>query len=162
MKTQEKPSEYELQAIEFCKKYQLEIKVEFSHNGKYFPSDKDNRDIYNITFIRENQKPYTFTFGQSVFNSKPSQIELDRMQNRHDTIKLISNRKKQIKAPNSYDILACIEKNCPDTFEEWCAEMGANTDSITDKKTYDAVMHQWLNVSKMFNESELDELREIQ
>jgi hypothetical protein len=54
---------YNQQALDFLEKHGVTIKIEFSHNGKYFDDDKDNRDIYNIELKRGNNY-YDFQFGQ--------------------------------------------------------------------------------------------------
>lgn len=41
-------SEYDIQANEFLKKTNTEIKIVFKENAKYFHDDKETRDIYII------------------------------------------------------------------------------------------------------------------
>ena len=44
-----KTTDYEQSAIDFLKSTNTEFKAEFLRNGKYFPDDKEERDIYKIT-----------------------------------------------------------------------------------------------------------------
>lgn len=65
------------------------------------------------------------------------------------------------KYPTAYDVLACITKNDPGTFEDFCSEFGYDTDSISASKTYEAVVKEWLKVSRFFTPTELEALQEV-
>ena len=78
--------------------------------GKHFLDDKDERDIYRITLKRGKIK-YSFNFGQSINSSRYPKIK-----------------------PSVYDIFACLQKYDPETFEDFCAEFGYDTDSKKPKQ----------------------------
>ena len=59
---------YENQAADFLRKTGATMKINFSHNGKHFAEDKQNRDIYKITISKGNQF-YSFNLGQSIAKS---------------------------------------------------------------------------------------------
>lgn len=67
---------------------------------------------------------------------------------------------KKIK-PNSYDILACLTKYDPESFENFCSEYGYDNDKISHKKIYNAVAKEFINVCKIWNDEEIEKLREI-
>lgn len=168
-------TEYIKQAIEFLNKTNSQLSIEFSHNGKHFDDDKSNRDIYNVTLSR-GQRSYKFKFGQSIMNSQYYQDRVIKGRtyttdgkartgnysindlNKYDLyMKLIKGTK-----PSEYDILSCLTTYDPDTFENFCSEFGYDTDSKKAEKTYNAVKDEFMNLCALFNDSELDLLREIQ
>lgn len=64
--------------------------------------------------------------------------------------------------PSNYSILACLTKYNPCTLENFCNEFGYDEDSKTAEKIYNAVCKEWLNVCLIWNDDELELLREIQ
>ena len=96
---------------------------------------KDNfRHIFPCKLSR-NGKSYSFKFGQSIAaGAEP---------------------------PTMYDVLACITKYDPNSFENFCSEFGYDTDSRTAEKTYKAVCREWKGVERLFADI-LEELQEIQ
>jgi hypothetical protein len=165
---------YNQQALDFLEKHGVTIKIEFSHNGKYFDDDKDNRDIYNIELKRGN-KYYAFQFGQSLVNSK-KYVDIQVKEREYTTnggalkggyrvtnIGYLTSYclpKKGI-PPTTYDVLICLTKYNPGTFEDFCGEYGYDTDSISAKKTYEAVRDEYLQLLTLFSEAEMQELQEI-
>jgi hypothetical protein len=76
---------------------------------------------------------------------------------------LIPNDKTTLPVePNNYDILCCLTKYDPGSFENFCSEFGYDTDSKKADKTYLAVVNEWANVCALFNDDEINELSEIQ
>ena len=65
-------------------------------------------------------------------------------------------------APTPYDVLACLTKYPVYDFADFCSEYGYDTDSRKAYKTYKAVKREWENVAILFNDDELEQLREIQ
>lgn len=101
---------------------------------RYFPEDKESRYVFKCKLYRGG-KSYTFTFGQSL--------------------------KDGAEEPTMYDILTCLTKYDPGTFENFCSESGYDTDSRTAERTYKAVCKEWDGVNLLFSDI-LDELQEIQ
>lgn len=132
-------TEYGSQARDWLEATDSTLYVAFSHTGKYFPDDRDNRDVYNVTLSRGNHN-YTFTFGQSLNDSA-------------------AGCRRQ---PSAYSILACMVKYNPGTFENFCGDFGHDTDSRSAEKMYHAVVDQWLQLSGMYPPEQLDDLAEIQ
>ena len=76
--------------------------------------------------------------------------------------KLHIYQKNAIIEPTNYDILTCLTKYDPETFENFCSEFGYDEDSIKALKTYEAVKKESADLQTLFNEEELNELAEIQ
>lgn len=129
---------YEKQGNDFLEKHNASLKAVFSHNGKYFEKDTDYRDVYSIT-ITTPKGDYTFQFGQSVANSD-------------------KNRKE----PTAYDILSCLTKYDPGSFEDFCSDFGYDNDSRSAENTYNAVLDEYKELSRIFTEEQLEEMQEIQ
>lgn len=145
---------YEQQAQAFAQKHSVTLTCTFLKHDKYFPSDTEKRDVYTCTLTRTttNQK-YEFTFGQSIAKNQ-------------DTLgqKLIKpmrslTTKKSI-APTMYDVLSCLTKSDPGTFEDFCSDFGYDTDSRRAMDTYLSVQKEWSGVKRLFADV-LDELQEI-
>lgn len=134
---------YEQLANDFLTKTGTTLTVEFLKNGKHFEDDKENRDIYKCTLTR-GKRSYTFNFGQSIAQS-------------------IKNYCKTVLGtpPTPYDILSCLQKYEVGTFENFCGDFGYDTDSIKALKVYEAVKDEYLNIARLFNEDELEQLQEI-
>ena len=70
-------------------------------------------------------------------------------------------KEKGQKYPRAYDMLACIEKNDPGTFEDFCGDFGYDSDSRKAFDVYLAVQDEARKVSRFFTAEEMEELREI-
>jgi hypothetical protein len=66
------------------------------------------------------------------------------------------------KDPEAYDVIACMEKSDPGTFEDWCADLGYDTDPRKSEKTWRACVNQWLKVRAFFTAEEIEQLQEVQ
>ncbi len=173
-------SDYDQQAEDFLTKTNTTFKAEFKRNDLYFTGDKDKRDIYEIT-LKRGDREFIFEFGESLNNSGfyytkgRQKIELDRKlletKNLGSYIKnkldwsFLNNGKSDIvhipAAPTAYSVLACLTKYDCGTFEDFCSEFGYDSDSRTAEKTYKAVCNEWLNVQRLFNDTEIEILQEI-
>lgn len=125
---------------DFMKKNSVKMTTDFIGHKSHFSGEDEKRNVYKIC-IKRREKQYTFEFGQSIINSE-----------------------KNI-APNAYDILTCLTKSDPGTFEEFCDEYGYDIDSknierIYIERIYKNVKKEWKNVNNLF-EDVLEELQEI-
>jgi len=168
-------STYEITANDFLAKTQTEIRIEFFKHGKHFINDKDERDIYSVSLIRGKRK-YIFNYGQSTYSSTHYQDKNIKERtytlsggNRTGGYKVNNPQflidyciKIKGVQPTAYDILACLTKHDPGTFEEFCSEFGYDEDSRKAEKTYKAVKDEYMNVCSLFSDEELNELQEIQ
>lgn len=128
-------SEYEEQANDFLEEIGATMECKYEGFRKYFPDDKHERDVWTVILAREDGY-LDVTYGQSIANEN--------------------------KKPTAYDVLSCLTKSDPGTFENFCSEFGYDTDSIKANRIYRNVKAEWLDVSDFFTDYELKELREIQ
>ena len=101
----------------------------------HFADDRQPRYVFKVRLIKDG-KQYTFEFGQSIAEG--------------------SNE------PTLYDVLACLSKQDPETFEDFCSEFGYDNDSGTTKKVYKAVCKEFKNMQRLFTSEELELLTIIQ
>lgn len=128
-------SELRDNAKEICKKHGITMKV---GSPKYGPVDWDNdHDHYCFPVtIRKDGKSMRVMFNQSIAQGSTP--------------------------PDEYDIITCITKDDPGSFENFCSDFGYDTDSRSAEKTYKAVKAEWEKMLRVFGEGEcLDDLREI-
>ena len=126
-------NEYEKQALDFAKKYGIKVQI-LGSEYKTKWGEEQRRWVFKCKLSR-NSKSYTFEFGQSIANCN--------------------------KEPSMYDILTCLTKYNPETFDNFCAEFGYDIDSRDSKKTYKAVCDEYKAVERLFSDI-MEELQEIQ
>lgn len=124
---------YIADAEQFLKDTGTKFEAEYLTHENYFDDDEQPRDIYKIT-LKRNGKRFSFKFGQSI-----------------------ANRGEE---PRAYDVLACLTKNDPGTFEDFCGEFGYSTDSRKAEKTYKAVVKEFAGVQRLFGDV-IERLAEI-
>lgn len=129
-------SPYEKQANDLLSEMGVSFTSKFKRHGKYFIGDNDTRDIYACVFARDTDT-LTITFGQSISNSNG------------------------ITPPTAYDVLACLTKSDPGTFENFCSEMGYDSDSRKAEKIYKSVCEEWAKVTQFFTDAEVGQLQNI-
>ncbi len=130
-------NKYETQAVKFLNTHNTNFSIKLLNKSKYFSDDDKERNIYEIT-ISNKKHSFTFTFGQSIIGTEKEET------------------------PSIYDVLACLTKYDPGTFEGFCGEFGYDTDGKRAEKTYNAVTNEWNNVKALFTDAEIEELAEIQ
>jgi len=127
---------------DFCAKYDVKIIKNYVGTKKYFPSDKEIRDVYEIIITRGN-KHFTFPYGDSIVNTE-------------------KNRNSQVrKYPSNYDILACLEKYEYDDIDDFASSLGIEKPSEAIR-LFEVCNKQVRDVANMFSFAELSELRDIQ
>ena len=182
-------TDYDKQATDFLKKTGVTFEAKFLEYGIHFDSDKDKRDIYQIT-LKRGQREFIFNFGQSINASgkyvvgdkiiadplrnagldrfRSEKLAIDAIGKHHYYIMNKQTRELYFKAnpdysePNEYSVLACLAKCDPIDFENFCGEFGYDTDSKRAEKTYKAVRNEYQNVCMLWSDSEIEELQEIQ
>lgn len=137
---------YEKQAFDFLNETRTEFKALFFKHDYHFVDDHDKRDIYQIT-LKRGSRGFNFNFGQSLKASQ--KIGVNGF--------LIAGQ-----VPTAYDVLACLTKCDPGSFEEFCEDYGYDTDSRKAEKVYNAVKNEWLNIQKLWNDAEIEKLADIQ
>jgi len=167
-------SSYEQQAIDFLNQTETVLSVKFIKHGKHFADDKESRDIYECE-LKRGSRSYKFNFGQSLAKSGEFIVKdknprftktFNKKSDAMNYAGKIGNsfnvsKNRDFNAPTSYDILACITKYNPNTFEDFCSEFGYDTDSKKAEKTYNAVKDEYINVCALFTDKEIEQLQEI-
>ena len=126
--------QHERQAADFAAKHGVKLSVIGDPEyRKYFNDDNQARYVFRLRLTR-GRKSYTFTFGQSINDGS--------------------------KRPTMYDVLACMTKYDPESFENFCDEFGYNTDSRSAEHTYKAVCREWEAMDRLFSDC-MEELQEI-
>jgi hypothetical protein len=154
---------YNKQADDFLQKVGATIEIKLLGHFRYFDGDKESRDVYEITIKRGDRKPWVFSFGQSIANSKPS-IDKKREKWADNDGRMISSMlaKKEFpyKPPTAYDVLACITKHDPGIFEDFCGDYGYDEDSRKAEKMYFDVQREAKECKRVFGDviNELDEI----
>ena len=130
-------NKYEKQAIEFLRN--AKATMEIKYKGKAINPDwKDDTERNYYSFeIRTQKGTMSGTFWDSIHNTQ-------------------RNNK-----PTEYDILACLTKYDPGTFEEFCSDYGYDEDSRTAEKIYIAVVREYKQLERIFTTEQLEELAEI-
>jgi hypothetical protein len=129
---------YQKQANKFAKKTGLKLSILESDYKSHFAEDKKS-GVYRWVFkcrLSVGKKSYTFDFGQSIANGGEE--------------------------PNLYDILSCLEKYGYEDFEDFCSNLGYDSDSRTAEKTFKAVQREYTAICRLFTSEQIEELREIQ
>jgi len=167
-------NEYEQQAIDFLEKTKTQFSVKFLRVDKYFHSDKEVRAIYEFTLERKGRK-YTSTFGDSITNTwkyligkMPKRITIDD-QKKFDAMVIHANKTPNfpMTLPSAYDILSVLEKNeiDPDV-DSWACDLGYELGKDTKIKDllaiHEACKTQYQGLISLYNEDEMELLREIQ
>lgn len=171
-------SKYEQQAIDFAEKHGLTMMAVYL--GHYPRLSNYITANYRITLTRKGKvQPFGFDFSTSINDSwkhhdssfrmkkgLPYNMNLDSffqayLQHPNKTDFAGYTIQKAQKAPTLYDVLACLTKYAPGSFEEFCSGYGYDIDSIKAHKTWEAVTTEYAEVHRMFADC-LDELAEIQ
>ena len=183
-------NEYNKQAEDFLKKIGTTFKAEFVKHDKHFADDKENRDIYKITLTR-GERVFSFNFGQSIADSgfkiintnTNKEVKYIWFSECLQSINHILGEKERQTAirkfvlnkfvsmgclkiifgsmPSAYDVLAGLTDYEVGDFQEFCDNFGYDNDSIKAEKIYKAVVEEYKQVCMLWNEKELEELREI-
>lgn len=184
-------TEYDIQAETFLSETGIELNVEWLTYGKHFADDTDTRDVYQCTLKRGSREysfrfgqsinnsfvqTGNFDFPHAIPPLNPNCILyseykerwLTRMKDSSCGRAMTKERRGKILGqkeadytPTAYDILVCLQKYDPGSFENFCSEFGSDPDSKKAEKTYQAVRDEWLHVQSLWNDAELEKLQEI-
>ncbi len=135
-------SSYEQQAIDFLNATNTSFVAKYKTYGPHFKGETQSRSIFTIN-LKNDLGSYTFTFGQSIAAGNET--------------------------PTAYDVLACLTKNDPESFEDFCDNYGYsqyNEDTgrrnMVSWRTYCAVLKEWNAIYKLFTYEQIEMLQEIQ
>jgi len=164
------------QAEDFLTRTNTKCLITYSHTA---PSDfsgaNHKHDMYNVVLER-NKRTYAFVFTDSLRNTQRREYARDArslLYTRDDRearklgFKVTAGRlnKDELlearKPPTAYDVLACLTKYDPGSFENFCADYGYSTDSRKGLAIWEAVHTEYAGVLQLFSDCMDDELREI-
>ena len=134
---------------------------------------KEKRCLYEIT-LTSSRGSVTFDFWDSIRNTEIKTMTLDayakkRYRRPFSTLTYIEKNqareelaaKQKDVVPSVYDVLACLTKCDPGTFEDFCSDYGYDEDSRTAERIYFAVQKEYAQLARLFTPDEMDELTEI-
>ena len=150
--------EYIKQATDFLQKTYSKMKIEYvglAVNKEW--KEKEKRCLYEIT-LTSPRGSMTFDFWDSIRNT--------RIRTRpFDAYNVQANKelaaKKKAAVPSVYDVLACLQKCDPGTFENFCSDYGYDEDSRTAIRVYLAVQNEYTQLTRLFTPEQMEELAEI-
>lgn len=134
-------TEYKKQAIDFLKKSNATMKIEFigaETNQNWNDNIKRNKYQFTITTPKGSM---TGNFWDSLAHTE-SKVK-----------------------PTEYDILSCIEKYDPGTMNDFFDEFGFEIQNADDifrfLNTYNAVVKEYRDLCRIFTSEQMEELRAI-
>jgi len=155
-------TDYEKQATDFCTKYGVEIAWAFvksepapDHAVRYVGGDVKTpaRNVWSFTIRNKAGRSYASNFTDSIFHTMETEKPVFKLGNWQWRI----GRKR----PSAYDLLACLTKSDPGSFEDFCGEYGYDTDSRKALDTYLEVQGEWHGVRAVIPAEAFDEFQEI-
>lgn len=168
-------NEYLKQAVDFFKKANATCKIKFvglAVNGNW--NETQPRNLYEITLTTPRGE-MIFDFWDSIHNTEISKMTLEEyvvkrwkcdLKSLKYNEKIIASKelkvKKEAAKPNCYDVLACLTKHDPSTFENFCCEYGYDEDSRSAVRIYFAVQKEYLQITRIFTPEQLEELQKIE
>lgn len=167
-------NEYIKQATDFLDKAKATCLIEFEGctiNPDW--KEKEKRNFYNVT-LTTSRGSMNFRFWDSIHNTEVSKMNLEeyakkRFKCEYPYLTGADQRKasrelKEKKAaavPSAYDVLACMSKYDPGTFEEFCSEFEYDEDSKTADRIYIEIIREYKQLERIFTAEQMEELQEI-
>lgn len=130
-------NEYTKQALDFLSATKTNLTITFKKRGAMQWDKGVERDIYRCK-LKNKTGSFSFDFGQSINGSNKNEL------------------------PTEYDVLTCLTKYDPESFEDFCANYGYDEDSRTAERVYKAVVKEFNNMQRLFTSDELELLTVIQ
>lgn len=151
-------NEYIKQATEFLQKTYAKMKIEYvglAVNKEW--KEKQKRCLYEIT-LTSPRGSMIFDFWDSIRNTEIRTMPFDAY-NVQANKELAAKKKAAV--PSVYDVLACLQKCDPGTFENFCSDYGYDEDSRTALWVYLAVQNEYTQLARLFTPEQMEELAEI-
>ena len=150
--------EYIKQATDFLQKTYSKMKIEYvglAVNKEW--KEKEKRCLYEIT-LTSPRGSMTFDFWDSIRTTRIRTMPFDAY-NVQANKELAAKKKAAV--PSVYDVLACLQKCDPGTFENFCSDYGYDEDSRTAIRVYLAVQNEYTQLTRLFTPEQMEELAEI-
>lgn len=167
-------TEYTKQALDFLEKTNATCEIEFEGCTRNLDwKDKEKRNFYNV-ILTTPRGSMNLTFWDSIYNTEISKMTIEKYAKKRfgckypyllhsDKVKARRELKEKqaVAFPTAYDILACVTKYDPGTFEDFCSEFGYDEDSKMADKIYTAAMREYKQLERIFTHEQIEELQEI-
>lgn len=121
---------------------------------------RDNKIKFNATLTTDNKCP--MWDDEKHIHGDEYRVTFSRVGKRF-IIRFWNSKRdsEEGNEPTPYDVLTCLTKSDPGTFDNFCAEYGYETDSRRAEKAYTAVVKEWGKVKEFFTGPEIELLQEI-
>lgn len=168
-------NEYTKQAEKFLQDANATIKIELQGRAiNTMWKEKQLRNLYAVT-ITTPRGSYTFDFWDSLYNTELTQTTVKQYarkrfrmlyedmtyEEQKQAFTELAQKQKEAR-PDCYDVLACLTKYDPGTFEDFCAEYGYDEDSRTAERIYIAAQNEFANLKRIFDPEQLEAMQEIE
>lgn len=157
MSTIETQSEYDIQAETLLSSHGLKFRATLSDTKTpaWKKEGEKTGHHYRVTLSKSARIP-EFATKTGTIKDKGARLTFDFWGSINDA--------KNGKHPTPYGVLACIsgDVHCPETFADFCAEYGYETDSIQALQTFRRCSAFAKRLRAFFTEAELEALSEIQ
>lgn len=157
--------DYDKQAQDFCDKYGLKIEWRFLHHEdapeikrKYRDTPTAWRNIWMFT-LSGNGRSYSATYRGSVRDACGNEV-VNRTPHKFGPT-WERSRSTPRETPTTYDLLACLTKSNPGSFEDFCYDFGYDTDSRQGLGYYVALQAEWAGVQRVIPTEAMAEFQEI-
>lgn len=149
------------------------------YDGMYSPCwDNKLHCAYKIKLLNKKGE-YNFTFFDSLHNTEIKKMSLSEYLRKYKRINNINDisyneqqkynkeltKLKKESQPTYYDILACLEKYDVGTLDDFMIEFDYECKTAKDisnvLETYSAVCEEYKNLCMLFDDEEMEQLREI-
>lgn len=142
-------STYQYEARVIAKYYWLSMRAVYIKTGSVEGwGDKMLHDHFIVCITRE-------FYSETEQKMKYRTMEIRFHGSANDAIK----HPKRL--PRTYDILSCIQKSDPGTLEDFCGELGYDTDSKRADATYQAIKKEYEDFAALFPEGIPEEILDI-
>ena len=146
-----------------------------SRHAKPVKSPSDLTLNWRITFTR-NARAFSTDYSAGIghlpgyrYNPRVTVDEFDAMKRACESGKAFTAGRmlytKPIPAPDVADVVHCLLSDAEaidcESFEEWCSQMGADTDSRKDEAIYRACVDTGLRLRTLFGDALMLKLREL-
>lgn len=127
--------------------------------NEYDEMVQDFLDKHNTTVTFELIGQRVPSWGGKPVNAYWFTIERNGMEYSNTFYDSVYNTQKGIE-PTPYSLLSCLQKYEVGTYHEFCNEFGYNPYDAESEKIYTAVVHEEINVQRLFGDC-MEELQEI-
>ena len=129
-----------LRANDFIRETKTDFSYKYLKTDVYFYGDKNKRDIYKVT-LKRGEREFVFTFGNSIIETEKGNRQID-----------------------AYDVLATLTKYNVGSIDDFISEFGysSNEMPISEiQKIYKDVKNEYNQLKMLYNDKEMEKLREI-